>query len=122
MTATRLDRERWGRRAEVLAGLYLMLKGYRILGRRARTPAGEIDLVAARGQQLVFVEVKARVSADNLPLALPPQARQRLLAAANALGRRYSAERWPERRFDVIMIQPWAWPRHIVNALGSEPG
>ena len=36
----------------------LIVKGYRILARRYRSPAGEIDIVARRRNALVFVEVK----------------------------------------------------------------
>jgi len=41
--------ERKGRRAEWLAALALMLKGYRIAAMRYRTPVGEIDIVARKG-------------------------------------------------------------------------
>ena len=41
-------RERKGRRAENAAALWLQMKGYRILDRRARTPACEIDLIATK--------------------------------------------------------------------------
>ena len=51
---------RTGRRAEVLAALWLMAKGYRILGFRLKTPQGEIDLLARRGAELAVVEVKIR--------------------------------------------------------------
>ena len=49
----------WGeqRAAEFLEG-----KGYAILGRNLRTPHGEIDLLAERGERLIFVEVKTRTS------------------------------------------------------------
>ncbi len=41
--------------------LLLILKGYRILGRRVRTKVGEIDLIArAPGGIVCFIEVKAR--------------------------------------------------------------
>lgn len=56
----RRDRERAGRRAEWLAAWSLRLKGYRVLAERARTYAGEIDIVAIRGHRLAFVEVKHR--------------------------------------------------------------
>uniref|UniRef100_UPI0030EBBFD2 YraN family protein n=1 Tax=Pseudomonas sp. JAI120 TaxID=2723063 RepID=UPI0030EBBFD2 len=38
-----------GRRGERLAGWWLRLKGWRILARRVRTPAGEVDLIAKKG-------------------------------------------------------------------------
>jgi len=60
MTDDRRRREGWGRKAESLAAFALRLKGYRVLARRLRTPAGEIDLIVRRGATIAFVEVKAR--------------------------------------------------------------
>ncbi|MCR4283578.1 MAG: YraN family protein, partial [Bauldia sp.] len=47
MTASEARRaaEKRGRRAETLAAWLLRLKGYRVLARRYKTPAGEIDLI-----------------------------------------------------------------------------
>src|SRR5438105_2005746 len=59
--ARRQAAEKRGRRSETFAALLLRLKGYRILGRRVRTHAGEIDLIARAPSGLVcFIEVKAR--------------------------------------------------------------
>src|SRR5690606_32778513 len=49
-----------GRRAERLATWWLRLKGYRVLARGWRSRLGEIDLIATRGNVVVFVEVKRR--------------------------------------------------------------
>jgi putative endonuclease len=49
-----------GHFAEFLAVIFLFLKGYSILQRRYRSPFGEIDLIAKRGQTMIFCEVKAR--------------------------------------------------------------
>src|SRR5260370_17481898 len=54
-----------GLSAESRAALLLIAKAYRILARRWKTPFGEIDIVARRRGILVFVEVKARSSADD---------------------------------------------------------
>jgi putative endonuclease len=56
---------RLGLSAESRAAMLLMAKGYRIAARRFKTPFGEIDIVARRRNALVFVEVKARDSADD---------------------------------------------------------
>ena len=108
--------ERAGRWAEWAAALFLMLKGYRIVARRHRTAAGELDLVAVRGRSLVFVEVKYRAQRDAAPFALGPRQRDRLRRAA-AL---YLAgqPRWSGRdpRFDVVLVQPRGLPQHIKNA------
>ena len=55
--------------------MFLMAKGYRILGRRVRTHAGEIDLVARAPSGVVcFVEVKARAAQELTVEALGPAA------------------------------------------------
>jgi putative endonuclease len=53
--------EAHGRRSETLAALYLACKLYRVIGRRVKTRAGELDLIAVSPSGvLCFVEVKAR--------------------------------------------------------------
>ena len=61
MSARRQARAR-GRLAEAAAALLLRLKGYRILERNWRSPAGEIDIVARRRHTLAFIEVKHRAA------------------------------------------------------------
>ncbi|MCH3950349.1 MAG: YraN family protein [Acidaminococcus sp.] len=51
---------RFGRWGEMIAARYLVQKGYQILERNYRTPRGEIDIIAAKGGVIVFVEVKSR--------------------------------------------------------------
>jgi putative endonuclease len=53
---------RAGISAESRAAVFLMAKGFRIVARRWKSPAGEIDLIARRGRLLVFAEVKARAA------------------------------------------------------------
>ena len=50
----------FGLLAETISALYLSIKFYKILARRLKTPFGEIDIVAKKGNTLVFIEVKAR--------------------------------------------------------------
>jgi putative endonuclease len=71
-----------GRAAEALAAAALQAAGWTILDRRARTDAGELDLVARRGAVLAFVEVKRRRGAEEALFALSPRQRRRLAAAA----------------------------------------
>ena len=59
---------RVGISAESRAAAFLIAKGFRILARRWRSPAGEIDIVARRRNLLVFVEVKARPTLDVPPM------------------------------------------------------
>lgn len=106
--------ERSGRRAERLAALWLQLKGWKILGRRVRTPLGEVDLVARRGRTVAFVEVKARASVREAGLALDEWRLRRVAAAAEALAQRYAGA-GDDIRLDAIFIVPRRLPRHMAN-------
>jgi putative endonuclease len=115
MSGRRLVAERRGRRGEAIAAWFLRLKGWRIVGRRIKTPRGEIDLVARRGRQVVFVEVKWRARAEELDLAVDIHRLRRVAAAADSLAARYAAG-GEDVRIDVLLLAPGRWPRHIVNA------
>ena len=52
----------FGNSAEDLAAKYLKAKGFKILTKQFTTRFGEIDLIARLGDEIVFVEVKARKS------------------------------------------------------------
>jgi putative endonuclease len=111
---TRQRAERGGRRAERLAALWLQLKGWKILGRRVRTPVGEVDLVARRGRTVAFVEVKARATAEEAGFALDEWRLRRVAAAAEALAHRY-ARAGDDIRLDAVFIVPRRLPRHMAN-------
>lgn len=55
-----LNRKKTGARGENIAADYLKKKGYRIRERNYRCRAGEIDIVAEKGDTLVFVEVRTK--------------------------------------------------------------
>ncbi|KPF55346.1 hypothetical protein IP65_04240 [Novosphingobium sp. AAP1] len=107
--------EAQGRRGEWLAGLYLMLTGWRVLARRVKIGVGEVDLVARRGRTVAFVEVKWRDSAAALDTAIDARRLARVARAAQALAPRYAGP-GDDVRIDVILIAPGRWPRRIVNA------
>ncbi len=113
--ATRRIAEEAGRRGERLAGWWLRLKGWQILDRRVRTPAGEVDLIARRGALIAFVEVKTRRSAAELDAAIDERRLARVAAAAELLMPRY-ATAGEDIRIDVILLAPGTRPRHIENA------
>jgi putative endonuclease len=58
------ERQLLGIVGEDLAARELASRGYAILERRYRTEYGEIDIVARDGDTLVFVEVRAKASAE----------------------------------------------------------
>ena len=98
-------RSRLGQRGEDAAcDLYRRL-GFQVVERNYRSGRGEIDVVARRGDTLVFCEVKTRRSDEwGLPAEAVDrgkQARLRRLAAA------WMAERRPgyvDVRFDVVSV------------------
>ncbi len=55
-------RRLFGTRVETLVADYLRSHGYRILEHQWKTRFGEIDLICQDGDEVVFVEVKARRS------------------------------------------------------------
>lgn len=105
-----------GRRAEVICALWLMAKGYRVLGFRLRTPWGEIDLLARKGRLIVVVEVKRRRTLAEALEAVTPRQRERLLRAAGQLTARFPALAGATIRLDLIALAPGRPPRHIRDA------
>src|SRR5690348_2051095 len=77
-----------GRRREILAAVWLMAKGYRILGFRLRTPQGEIDLLAQKGAILAVVEVKSRATLEAALDCVTAVQRDRLRRAGRAIAAR----------------------------------
>ena len=55
-----MNNQQLGKLGEDMASNYLEQKGFRIVKRNYRTRRGEIDIIAARGNELHFVEVKTR--------------------------------------------------------------
>ncbi|KAB7645482.1 YraN family protein [Polymorphobacter fuscus] len=112
-SAARRRNDRRGRRAETIAAWFLRAKGYHIVARRVRTPAGEIDIVARQRDSLVFVEVKARRTLDSAIFALHPAALRRIEAASRVLAPRFGAG-CTTTRIDAVLVRPWGWPVHMV--------
>jgi putative endonuclease len=112
----RVAAERHGHRSEALAAWWLRVKGYRIVARRYRTAAGEIDLIVRRGRVLAFVEVKARADFRAAAEAVSPRQQQRITrAAALFLATRPDLARL-DQRFDALLIVRRIWPRHVPDA------
>ena len=107
--------EQAGREGEGRAAIWLRLKGWRILARRRKTPLGEIDLIAKRGNLVAFIEVKWRNSAAELDFAIDERRLARVAAAVEAVAHDYAGE-GDDVRIDVLLLAPGTFPRHIVNA------
>jgi putative endonuclease len=100
----RRNSELQGRQAEDFVAAVWASRGFAILGQRVRTPAGELDLIVADSETLIFVEVKARRSFTEAAYAVVPNQQKRLLAAADSA--MASNPDWcrPSARFDVALV------------------
>ncbi len=103
-----------GRKAERRAAWWLRLHGWRILGKRLRVAAGEVDLVARRGRVVAFIEVKWRERPEDLDLAIDQYRLRRVAAAAEMLSPRF-ARPDDDIRIDVMLLAPGRLPRHLVH-------
>jgi putative endonuclease len=113
-----LARQSFGKAGEDMAVAELERRGYVILARRYRTRYGEIDIVARDGETTVFVEVKARATAEFGTAAEAVTRRKQLKLVAMA--RDYIARNGltdTTCRFDVVAIDDAATaPRLAVYA------
>lgn len=102
--------------AEFAAEIFLMVKGYRVLERRYKTPVGEIDILAAKKRALVAVEVKARGDTQSALYAVTYKNRSRIERALSYYISRHP--QWADKdvRFDVITIKLPFFIAHIDNA------
>lgn len=105
-----------GLSAETYAAWYLRLTGWRILKKRYKTKAGEIDLIAKKRKTVAFIEVKARKSRQAALEAVTPASQQRIVRAAKIFVAEHPKAGFFTLRFDVMIIRPWALPERIVNA------
>ena len=105
-----------GRRAEWIALAWLMLKGWRILGFRLKTPQAEIDILALRGRVLAVVEVKSRSSLEAALEAVGPDQRERLRRAGRTLAARRPDLAGRTVRLDLVALAPGRRPRHLADA------
>jgi putative endonuclease len=100
-------RHRLGRVGEQLAAEHLERRGLAILARNHRTRWGEIDLIAADAQRIVFCEVKTRragVAANPFDGLREAQCRRLRRMAAAWLQEHPNRPRTPDLRFDAIGV------------------
>jgi putative endonuclease len=95
-----------GRRGEDLAHRYLQKAGYAVVTRNYRAGAdSEIDIVARKGDLVVFVEVKSRSSAiyGAPERAIDAHKHKNIVRGARAYATRGAID-WSQVRFDVISV------------------
>jgi putative endonuclease len=93
-----------GRKAEELAAAFLQAKGLTIIEKNFLAKVGEIDIVAKDGDEIVFVEVRARASREfgGAAASVGGGKRRKLIRAAGVW---LQARKWEGAcRFDVVAL------------------
>jgi putative endonuclease len=92
---------RWG---EETAATYLGQRGYQILARNARTPYGEIDIIARQNEITIFVEVKTLTASRNFfpEQNVTARKREHMLACAECYAAENAIDHW---QIDVIAVE-----------------
>ena len=114
--AKKIKAYRTGLDAENHAAALLTGRGFDILGRRFRSPAGEIDLIAANGSHLSFVEVKARRTIDDAAWSVTPRQQRRIAEAAGHWLQCFPEYGDRDITFDAILVAPRRHPEYIPDA------
>ena len=86
------------------------------MARRYKTPLGEIDLIARRGDLVAIVEVKVRPTLADAMDAIGYMSTRRIDGAADWWLARQPDQARLSMRFDLVAIVPWRWPVHVPDA------
>lgn len=109
----------FGDSAEALAARHLEAKGMRVLARQFRTRYGEIDLIAKDGDEIVFVEVKARTTHDfGYPEEAVTSAKLEKIFRCGAIYLRDKRQEDCSHRVDVVAIEYDRDPPRVTHLVG----
>ena len=100
-----MSRAETGKKAEDLAAEHLRSRGMTVIERNFRAKVGEIDLVVQDGEEMVFVEVRARASRDfgGAAASVDASKRRKVVRAARVW---LAARGWDGPcRFDVVAVE-----------------
>jgi len=91
----------WG---EEQAAVWLTSQGYEVIRRNVRTPYGEIDIVAKKGDVTIFVEVKTLTSSKAFypEQQITARKREHMLNSAMYHAAEHAIDHW---QIDVIAIE-----------------
>jgi len=103
--------QRIGKWGEDTVAAYLTERGYEIITRNARTPYGEIDIIARQDDMYILVEVKTLTSSKNFfpEQNVTARKREHMLAAGEYYAAENAIDHW---QIDVISVE---------GKLGLEP-
>jgi putative endonuclease len=108
--------QRRGHVSEYLAAFSLLLRGYRILAMRYRVKAGEIDIIARKGDLTSFIEVKARATTEASVFAVDGWTQNRIRNASMSWLSSQKDAGQLSYSYDIVAVRPWRWPVHLRDA------
>ncbi|MEA2081646.1 MAG: YraN family protein [Elusimicrobiota bacterium] len=108
-----------GNFAEDKACSFLKKKGFRIIRRNYASRAGEIDIIAADGEELCFVEVKSSSGGFLPPELKVNKTKQRKIIKMASLFMEREGQAFNAFRFDVIAFDRGE-VRHYRNAFTAD--
>lgn len=101
------NKKQRGQEGEDFATQVLKNEGLKIILRNYRCPVGEMDIIAAEGDMLIFVEVRTRTSPKygwgEESILVKKKLRLQRIAEYYILSRRYKT--WPSMRLDLIAVR-----------------
>ena len=102
--------------SEYVAIAYLFFRGYKILHWRYKTKLGEVDIIAKKRDNLVAVEVKARMKKVEIGECVQSRQFHRINNAMKIFLSKNLEYSNHNIRIDVILISPKHFPKRIKNA------
>lgn len=102
-----------GKTGELLAFLYLIVKGYKPLSMNDNAGGIESDILAVKGDSLIIVEVKWRKTKEKAHQSIHPTQRARLKRKLRMLQKKY-----PEKSLSIDLMLICTTPpfiEHITN-------
>lgn len=96
--------QRVGKWGEDAVAAYLLEHGYAIIARNARTPYGEIDIVARQADITIFVEVKTLTASKNFfpEQNVTTRKQAHMLACAEHYAAENAIDHW---QIDVVAVE-----------------
>lgn len=117
-----MNKKTKGALGEEKAASFLKKKGYNILKRNFRIREGEVDIIAERDEELVFVEVKSwdALSFESLEYAISKEKQRRIIEVSKhflALNPEFEGS---NLRFDVLFFTcGFQKMKHLKNAFNG---
>ena len=96
------------REGEDVAGRYLETRGYTILQKNYRDRRGEIDLVAFRGETVVFVEVKTwrEIAFEEIGFSVDLKKRRTIVRESKRFLHEHFRDGDVYVRYDIVFVDP----------------